>query len=479
MIKAQARKRAVVTTPATSSQSTTSHNSRAPSQLSDLKTSTVSKILSPVAHDDQCLAFFFHNYVVNNTKFHASISLIGNEHLLASIRALSNAGLSKYHSDIRLSHSARHQYVQALKLTNIALCDTKSAIRDETLLAILVLTSYETLTGGSDRSLEAWIQHINGATSLLRLRGIEGIKHTDGRVLTMHVIAFINVTCLLNDLPTPTFIYDLQSKIFEFLYEPESPAAQYQQASLQFADFNHAFHHHLFNTPEDVMARATAIEAEMVAALVNMPMYWKAEAVSSAIMPDDKILKGGVPDFELQYTDQATSYIWNSFYSSRILLRQAILKTVQCIETQDSDVSKYSDLEFQCRSIMRDCQTKILASIPPFMRLQSNTGFLLPGKRNQNPTNIVGLRTLPDASAQTSKTDRELVPEAFVSDLPVMHALGGYGFLWPLFVAGYCSTTTPEILEYVKDIYQKLGKEMKIEQALVLKDMLPSISTSN
>ncbi|KAH0222826.1 hypothetical protein KCU86_g520, partial [Aureobasidium melanogenum] len=478
MIKAQAQLKAVVKIASFPSRPVALHETCLSYQSGNLNTSVIYQVSSPIENDDQCLAFFFHNYVVNNNEFHPSISAVGNEHLFASIKALSIAGLSKYHSDTRLSQFARHQYVQALQLTNTALSDTQSAIRDETLLAVVVLTSYETLTGGSNRSLEAWVQHINGATALLRLRGIQGIKHTDGRILTMHVIAFINVTCLLNDLPIPPFIYDLQSKILKFLYRPESPAARYQQASLRFVDFNHAFQHHLFSTPEDIIARATGIEAEMTAALVDMPIYWKAETLPPARMPDDKALRGGVPNFELQYKDQATSYIWNSFYSSRILLRQAVLKTVQHIESQDGDKSKYANLKLRCRGILRDCQTQILASIPPFMRSQSYIGFLLPGRRIQDPAEIENPQNLLDPSKETSKIDRELVPEAFVSELPVMHALSGYGFLWPLFVVGYCSTATPEILEYVKDMYQVLGKTMKIEQALVLKDMLGSISLS-
>ncbi|KAI4752521.1 hypothetical protein E4T52_09391 [Aureobasidium sp. EXF-3400] len=478
MIKAQAQKTAVVKIASSSTRPAVPHGTRLSSQSGNLTTAINIRASSSFGDDDQCLAFFFHTYVVNNNKFHPSISVVGNKHLFASIKALSIAGLSKYHSDTRLSHLARHQYVQALQLTNTALSDPQSAMRDETLLAIVVLTSYETLTGGLNRSLEAWVQHINGATTLLRLRGIDGIKHTDGRILTMHVIAFINITCLLNDLPIPPFIYDLQSRIFEFLYRPEIPAARYQQVSLQFADSNHAFQHHLFGTPEDIIARATGIEAEMTAALVGMPIQGKAEILSPARMPDDKALKGGVPNFELQYKDQATSYVWNSFYSSRILLRQAVLKTVQHVESQNGDKSKYENLKLRCHSIMRDCQTHILASIPPFMRSQSYTGFLLPGRRIQDPAEIGGPQTLQNASNEPSKSDRELIPEAFVSELPVMHALGGYGFLWPLYVVGYCSTTTPEILGYVKDMYQVLGKTMKIEQALVLKDMLCSVSSS-
>ncbi|KAG9765069.1 ABC multidrug transporter-like protein, partial [Aureobasidium melanogenum] len=232
------------------------------------------------------------------------------------------------------------------------------------------------------------------------------------------------------------------------------------------------------NTPEDTIARATGIEAEMTAALVDMPIHWKAETLPPTGMPDDKALQGGVPIFELQYKEQATSYVWDSFYSSRILLRQAVLKTVQHVESQNGDKSKYENLKLRCRSIMRDCQTHILASIPPFMRSQSYTGFLLPGRRIQDSAEIGDPQTLQNASNEPSKSDRELIPEAFVSELPVMHALGDYGFLWPLFVVGNCTITTPETLKHVKDIYQVLGKTMEIEQALVLKDMLGTFPLS-
>lgn len=479
MMKAQAQRKAVVKSSPFSSRSNALNISPKSSQYGRINEYLIAQISPAVGNEDHCLAFFFHNYVINGDRYHPSVSVGGSEPLSASIRALSTAGLSKYHSDIRLSHYARHRYVQALSLTNTALKDTDSAVRDETLLAIVVLTSYETLTGGSERSLEAWTQHINGATTLLRLRGIEGIKHTDGRVLTMHVIGHINVACLLNNLPTPSFIYDLQVKIFEHLYDPESPAMRYQHVNLQFADFNHAVHHDLFSTPEETIVQAMNIEAKMVAALVDLPKYWKVGIVPPAAIPDQKALKGGVPDFELRYRDQGVSYLWNSFHSSRILLRQTVLQKIQTIESQNSDILRYAELEINSCDVMRECQTNILASISPYMRLHSHAGFLLPDRQPQETSDADGLRTSLRQSKETLSADRELMPEAFISGLPAMHVLGGYGFLWPLFVAGYCSTTTPEILKCVKDMYEVLGKEMKIEQALVLRDMLCSMSPSN
>ena len=69
-----------------------------------------------------------------------------------------------------------------------------------------------------------------------------------------------------------------------------------------------------------------------------------------------------------------------------------------------------------------------------------------------------------------------LISEISLSDLPVMPALSGYGILWPLLVAGTCATTTSGIRKYVAEIYQRLGQQMKIEQAFVLRDMLDPLS---
>lgn len=91
------------------------------------------------------------------------------------------------------------------------------------------------------------------------------------------------------------------------------------------------------------------------------------------------------------------------------------------------------------------------------MRLHSQGDFSIPDRSSQESSDPDGLRTNL-CKPEENLSDRELLPEAFASGLPTMHVLGGHGFLWPLFVAGSCLTTTPEILDHVRNINRRLVK---------------------
>ncbi|KAI5195103.1 hypothetical protein E4T39_08368 [Aureobasidium subglaciale] len=394
--------------------------------------------------DDLCFAFFFNNCVINNNMYHPFVHRSGNDHVIASIKAFGIANLSKRYSDKRLLTSAQHHYATALGLTNIALRDPSQVKRDETLLAILVLTNYETLTGGVTRSLDAWEQHINGSASLLSLRGLEGVQGKAGRVLTLHVIIGINVICLLRCLATPPFIHLLQTKIFEYLFEPENPAVQFQQLSLDCADFRYAVSCRLITSPEDIISRAAELDAKLTAVFADVPSSWEGEFIAHYM--DKRSVEGGLPSFELRYTDQATAYIWASYRSSRIMVNEIVLQSLAEIKDTYRFAWRHS------QTIVRQCQTEILAGMPQYTSQGEEVSC--PGL--QRPA-------------------RYFVPEAVTSDLPVMRALSSFGVIWPLFVASTCSTTTPEIRNYVAGVYRYFGEELQIEQALVLGRMVQSL----
>jgi hypothetical protein len=400
----------------------------------------------PMDSEELSFAFFFNNCVINRNVYHACVYQPDNKHLIASIKAFGVANLSKHYSDKRLLTSSQHQYANALNLTNLALRDPLQVKRDETLLAILVLTNYETLTGGVTRTLDAWEQHVNGSASLLSLRGLDGIRGTSGRVLTLHVITGINVICLLRDLPTPPFIHGLQAKVFEHLCEPDNPAVRYQRINLQCADFRHAVSSRLITLSEDIISRAAELDAMLTAAFTNMPPSWQAEVITHFV-PQQSV-EAGLPGFDLLYADQATNYIWTSYRSSRIMVNEVVLQSI----ANDTDIQRFA--RARSETIMRQCQTEILAGMSQYTSKQDVN---LPWSGFKRP-------------------DRFFLPEAASSDLPIMRALSGYGVLWPLFVAGTCSTTTSEIKTYVAEVFRYFGEELKIEQALVLRKMIWGLS---
>ena len=399
----------------------------------------------PMDSDDVSFAFFFKHCVMNNN-YHACVYEPRNTHLIASIKAFGIANLSKHYSDKRLLMASQRQYATALNLTNLALRDPLQVKRDETLLAISVLTNYETLTGGVTRTLDAWEQHVNGSTALLSLRGLDGVQRTSGRILTLHVITTINVICLLRNLATPPFIYDLQAKVFEYLYEPENPAVRYQRINLQCADFRHAVTTCLIVSSEEIISRAAELDTKLIEAFSNLPPNWQPEIVTHFVPQHSA--DSGLPGFDLRYTDQATNYIWTSYRSSRVMLNEVVLQSI------GDDTDAHRSIRGRAETIMRQCQTEILAAMSQYI---SKKDVTLPW---------VGFK----------RPDRYFVPEAASSDLPVMRALSGYGVLWPLFVAGSSSTSTPEVKNYVADVFTYFGKQLKIEQALVLRKMIWGLS---
>ena len=130
------------------------------------------------------------------------------------------------------------------------------------------------------------------------------------------------------------------------------------------------------------------------------------------------------------------------------MLNEVVLQSIK------DDTEAHGSVRARAETVMRQCQTQILAAMPQYI---SKKDVSLPWAGFKRP-------------------DRYFVPEAASSELPIMRALSGYGVLWPLFVAGSSSTSTPEIKNYVAEVFTYFGKQLKIEQALVLRKMIWGLS---
>lgn len=96
-----------------------------------------------------------------------------NTHLTVTIRAVSLASFSNRHlsSSASILDRARRHYSTALELTNQALRYQETATRNVTLHTVLLLALFERLMGNDQSSVEAESRHLDGAITLVRLRG--------------------------------------------------------------------------------------------------------------------------------------------------------------------------------------------------------------------------------------------------------------------------------------------------------------------
>jgi hypothetical protein len=94
---------------------------------------------------------------------------------------------------------ARKSYVKALRLTNQALQNPADAKKDNTLFAVITLGMFETVTGCCEYSFLTWVKHIDGASILIKLRGLEQLNSEQGQHMLVQVIK--DAICSKRNIP--------------------------------------------------------------------------------------------------------------------------------------------------------------------------------------------------------------------------------------------------------------------------------------
>jgi hypothetical protein len=87
-----------------------------------------------------------------------------------AVNALALGTLSNARMSTPLRCEARREYGKALQELGVAIKSVSLATSDETLMSILLFAVYEQITW-SYPSRTAWTRHVNGAVTLVKLRG--------------------------------------------------------------------------------------------------------------------------------------------------------------------------------------------------------------------------------------------------------------------------------------------------------------------
>lgn len=102
--------------------------------------------------------------------------------------------------------AARKSYGKALQLTNAALRDQTEAVKDTTMLSVLILGLFEMIGGSSARTTEAWQKHLNGAAALAKIRGMAQFRSRAGIRMFFMLTQNTMISCIQNELPMRTFL---------------------------------------------------------------------------------------------------------------------------------------------------------------------------------------------------------------------------------------------------------------------------------
>lgn len=129
-----------------------------------------------------------------------------SDSVLASVTAVGLVGVAQMTRSQIALEAARKSYGKALQLTNAALRDQTEAVKDTTMLSVLILGLFEMIGGSSARTTEAWQKHLNGAAALAKIRGMGQFRSRAGIRMFFMLTQNTMISCIQNELPMRRFL---------------------------------------------------------------------------------------------------------------------------------------------------------------------------------------------------------------------------------------------------------------------------------
>ncbi|KAJ9603607.1 hypothetical protein H2200_011793 [Cladophialophora chaetospira] len=325
--------------------------------------------------DDTLYDFFYLHYVVEAPRkrpappAYATTSRLTPAHALnASIKAVASAGVACYNSSSDCETSKQQLYGTAVKSINSLLRDPSAAKQDQTLLAVLLLNSFEEMDLRSTLRLDARRAHLFGAVSLLRLRGFEQLRMPIEIRLFGQLASALANFCIEHQLDLPGELHGMM----------RYSAAQVRKGVMSWHVFQHKLEFTSFyvRTVRNIVSDAysifrKALEFERWLAdtprLTNPGWGFKVFQTDQA---SDLIVNG---TYHIYKTYMAVM-VWNGMRGYRLLTNRLILESTWYLMQSGGPVSLEVKQQHEAaKRTIRKLQLEILATVPQHLGLISRT----------------------------------------------------------------------------------------------------------
>ncbi|KAF4632022.1 hypothetical protein G7Y89_g6105 [Cudoniella acicularis] len=410
--------------------------------------------------EQQAPCFFMSNYVIAPSEgqsrgyFEFLHPLMKNDgpdtQLKLAFSAVSMASLANRPSSRgrkELSHLAVAQYSKALKATNLALQDPALQKSDQTLAAILMLGFYEKTVSSTSTNANAWFSHVDGAVTLVKLRGKKQLRTKVGHALFQVVRTQMAINCMSSS-KAPAMGPDWwTSDATEGDFGIPVTKLNLQLAELR-AEINASLTA-FPRTPEyfqkvlDLMRRATSMEQQYQDWEESLPDFWRPKTVAwvdnltGTDMTKSEVCPGKVD----VYHNIWVATTWNYARVARLNISGTVMR---CAAWICSPVDYRTTPEYATNvRLSVDLITDVIASTPFFLGWNIGQGGSMA------------------ASDYQSFQDRL---ENFTKPKPI----GGFFALWPLFAVSCMDFVTDSQRAWVKGRMHYISESMGMNHAKVL-----------
>lgn len=447
-------------------------------------------------------AFFFSRYVTPDNGCHQNYGFIydiwkppnpGAEQVVdcvtASMTAVGLAGLSQLTDSRDTMHEARQSYGLALKLTNTALKDPTQATKDTTMLAVLILGSYEAISGRCPQTMQAWKEHVKGAAALASLRGSVQFQSKSGIRMFLMLSHSVLTSCIQSGLPIPQTMVDLHREL-DRSGEHESPAWRIVDPIHRALQVRYDIKIGKLQDVDAIVEKLSDIDDEFDLLLSELPSSWGYRRVQLT-REDPRVLGRSCH----VYSGLAQVTTWNEVRAIRILTLETIVEQL-CAGLTLSDPSSLPHrqqlLLAETIKLLEKLGAAIVASIPQHFGVVSYRDVHGPATKastvsisaQHQPIRPSSSRAISESPAEDqSSTSSTVGTPTFLDPAPsgdqgsdaerfMTLTSASNTIIWPLYVLGMSSSCFPWTREYLIGRLHAIHKETGLEQARVVAGIL-------
>ncbi|KAF1846173.1 uncharacterized protein K460DRAFT_377454 [Cucurbitaria berberidis CBS 394.84] len=462
---------------------------------------------------DQGIAFFMSRYTlgvdqppIHSKEYHEYLSTDGFHPLVATtMTALGLAGIANIHMDLGLQREATRWYLNAIKMANAAISSPKEVKADTTLAAVNLLSTFEATS--NDSSLDAWSNHVDGAASLVKMRGMEQFSTPAGQRMYIHTVTLLTMNCMGKGVALPEYIREMNQEVWSHL-DLKDPRNAFFFLHIKTIDLRARIINQQVIELADIIQSALKLDDIAISIFQDAGSDWEYEEV-----PCD-VQWGIYGDCYHVYPTCAAAQTWNWVRYNRIyfhdIIRNSILAGIATSPPTLTASEYYEQLAKSTRTLYA-MQSEILASMPQFMhdvpmfvpdRTNPNNSSLFPGSSTaitdaaKSDTPISSSFTPQEtrspscnASSPSSlggsrgfhenfRAESTLVPYDFIGNgatterIPILRVSGGYSTVWALYVAGAMPIASPKSQDLVYTYLNRIAREFGLNQAKLLSKAL-------
>jgi hypothetical protein len=422
---------------------------------------------------DQGISFFMAYYCTgidqppaSSAAYHKHLSSHGFHPLVAtSMTALGIAGVANLHPDPRLKREATRWYLDAIKMVNTALSSPKDVKADSTLTSINLLSMYEATN--NDHTLDGWINHVDGAASLIKLRGLDQFSTPAGQRMYLHTVGLLTMNCMGRGIALPQYIHDMNTEIMKHL-DNTDPRNRFFFLHARTIELRARILNQEMFSLEDMIQSALELDSIAVCIFTDQGPEWEYDVVQCGKR------EGIFEEFYHVYPTAIAAQTWNWMRYNRIyfhdIIRNSILAGFAASPPMLKGQKYHEQLEESTRTLYK-LQSDIIASMPQFLHdvspivppessSQADDKITPPSGPFTPLSKAVAANLLSNYKGSIKSFDRnfrgegELLAKRLkgsgtVTDrLPIVRVAGGYSTVWALYVVRLLTIIATSLLTF-------------------------------